>query len=49
MLSRLIWVRVKMQRESWVFISANGPGSERIEEEIEEFFSEFKRVCQGFW
>ena len=27
--SRLIWVRVKIERESWVFISAHGPGSER--------------------
>ena len=39
-LSRLIWVRVKIERKSWVFISAYGPVSERSEEEIEEFGSE---------
>ena len=25
--SRLMWVRVKIERERWVFISAYGPGS----------------------
>ena len=25
--SRLIWARVKIERESWVFMSADGPGS----------------------
>ena len=30
--SRLMWIRVKRERESWVFISAYGPGSERCEE-----------------
>ena len=38
--SRLLWVRVKIERGSWVFISAYGPGSERSEEEIEEFWRE---------
>ena len=33
----LMYVRVKIERESWVSISAYGPGSERREEEIEEF------------
>ena len=32
--SRHTWVRVKIKRESWVFISANGAGSEKSEEEI---------------
>ena len=27
--SRFMWVRVKIERECWVFISAYGPGSER--------------------
>ena len=27
--SRLIWVRVKIDRENFVFLSAYGPGSER--------------------
>ena len=48
MSSRLIWVIVKIERESWVFISAYGPGSERNEQEIEEFWSELKRVCLEF-
>ena len=34
--SRLMLVSVKIKRESWVFISAYGPGSERSEEEVEE-------------
>ena len=29
--SRLVWVRVKIERESWVFISAYEPGSEKSE------------------
>ena len=37
--SRLMWVRVKIERESWVLISAYGPGSESSEEEMEEFWS----------
>ena len=33
--SRLMWVRLKIEkkRESWVFISAYGPGSEKRKEE----------------
>ena len=34
MSSLLMWVRVKFERESWMFISAYGPGSERTEEEM---------------
>ena len=41
MSSRLMWVKVKIERVSWVFISAYGPGSKRSEWEIEEFWSEF--------
>ena len=29
--SRLMWVRVKIERESWVFMSAYEPGSEKSE------------------
>ena len=32
---QLMWVRLKI--ESWVFISACGPSSERSDEEIEDF------------
>ena len=41
-----MWVRVKRQRESWVFISAYGPGSEKSKEEIEEFWNELSE-CVG--
>ena len=41
-----MWVRVKIERESCVFISAYGPGSERSEEEIEEFCTELSE-CVG--
>ena len=34
--SRLMWVRVKIERESWVFILAYGLGSEKSKEEILE-------------
>ena len=40
MSSKLMWVRVKIERESWVFILVYGPGSEKSEEEIEEFWNE---------
>ena len=30
--SRLMWVRVKRERESWVFVSAHGLGSEKSED-----------------
>ena len=38
---RLMWVRVKIERESLVFISAYGPGIEKSEVEIEEFWNGF--------
>ena len=47
-LSRLMWVRVKVERESWVFISAYGPGSEKSEEEIEEFWNELSECVGSF-
>ena len=46
--SRLMWVRVKIERECWVFISAYVPGSERSEEEIEEFWSELSECVGSF-
>ena len=36
---RLMWVRVKIEQESWMIISAYGPRSERSGEEREEFWS----------
>ena len=47
--SRLMWVRVKIERESWVFMSTYGPGqSEKGEEEIEEFWNELSECVGGF-
>ena len=46
--SRLMWVRVKIERESWVIMSVYGPGSERGEEEIEEFWSELSECVGSF-
>ena len=46
--SRIMWVRVKIERESWVFISAYGPSSERSEEEIEEFSSDLSECVGSF-
>ena len=43
-----MWVRVKIERESWVFISAYGPGSEKSEEEIEEYCNELSECVRGF-
>ena len=39
-ISRLMWIRIKIERENWVFISAYVPGSEKSGEEIEEFWNE---------
>ena len=36
--SRLMWVRIRLGRECWAFISAYGPGVERSDEEREEFW-----------
>ena len=44
--SRLMWIRVKI--ESWVFISAYGPSSEKSEEETEEFWNELSECVGSF-
>ena len=38
--SRLMWVRVRMGRKCWAFVSAYGPGCERSEEERDEFWND---------
>ena len=38
--SRMMWVRVRLGRECWAFVSAYGPGSEKSEEEREAFWNE---------
>ena len=37
--SRLMWVKIRMGRECWAFVSVYGPGSERTGEEREGFWS----------
>ena len=44
---RLMWVRVRMGRECWAFVSAYGPGCERSEEERDEFWNELTRCVNG--
>ena len=43
-----MWVRVKIERESWVFISAYGPVSEKSVVEIEEFWNELSQCVVSF-
>ena len=43
-----MWVRVKIERASWAFTSAYGPGSETSEEEIEEFYCELSECFGSF-
>ena len=45
--SRLMWVKVRMGRECWAFVSAYGPGCERSEEEQDEFWNELTRCVHG--
>ena len=47
MSSRLMWVRVRIGRECWAFVSAYGPGCERSEEERDEFWNELTRCVDG--
>ena len=47
MYSRLMWVRVRMGRECWAFVSAYRPGCERSEEERDEFWNELTRCEDG--
>ena len=45
--SRLMWVRVRIGRECWAFISAYGPGCERSDEERLEFWNELSLCVEG--
>ena len=45
--SRLMWVKVRMGRECWAFVSAYGPGCERSEEERDECWNELTRCVDG--
>ncbi len=46
--ARLMWVRMKLGHESWVFVSAYGPGSERSEQEVDEFWSDLSECVGSF-
>ena len=45
--SRLMWVRFRMGRECWTFVSAYGPGCKRSEEERDKFWNELTRCVGG--
>ena len=45
--SRLMWVKVRMGRKCWAFVSAYGPGCERSEEERDEFWNDLTRCVDG--
>ena len=45
--SRLMWVRVRLGRECWAFVSAYGPGSEIKEDKRNEFWSELADCVEG--
>ena len=44
--SRIMWVRVQLGIEKWIFVSAYGPGSEKNEEEREMFWRKLNE-CIG--
>ena len=46
--SRLMWVRVQLGSEKWVFVSAYGPGSEKSEEERELFWEKLNECLSKF-
>ena len=46
--SRLMWVKVKLGVERWAFVSAYGPGSERSEEEREQFWTDLSECIESF-
>ena len=45
--SRLMWVRVRLGKECWAFVSAYGPGSERSEEERDAFWNDLASCVEG--
>ena len=43
-----MWVRVKIERDGWGFISVHGRNSEKSEEGIEEFWNELNECVGSF-
>ena len=46
--SRLMWVKLKFGQERWVIVSAYGPGTERRENEREQFWNELRDCVSSF-
>ena len=46
--SRLMWVRLKFGREGWVIVSAYGPGSEKDDNERDQFWNELRDCVNSF-
>ena len=46
--SRIMWVRLQLGIEKWVFVSAYGPGSEKSEEERRMFWGRLNECIGGF-
>ena len=46
--SRLMWVRMRFGVEKWVFVSVYGPGKDREEEEMQDFWTDVGECIQGF-
>ena len=46
--TRLMWVRLKFGQESWVIVSAYGPGRERDDNEREQFWNELRDCVNSF-
>ena len=46
--ARLMWVRLKFGQERWVIVSAYGPGTERDDNEREQFWNELRDCVNSF-
>ena len=46
--SRLMWVRMRFGADSWVFVSAYGPGKDKSDKEAEIFWDELRNCIQDF-
>ena len=46
--SRIMWVRMKIGHEKWVFVSTYGPGSEHTEQEVDGFWDELRGCLHQF-
>ena len=42
-----MWVKVRLGTDCWVFVSAYGPGAEKMEEEQDKFWDELESCVDG--